>query len=45
MLEYKSAKKIDIGSDFRWVTLSQIKELILENAIVNPHLRTLVSFI
>ena len=45
MVEYKSAKKIDIGSDFRWVTLSQIKELILENAIVNPHLRTLVSFI
>ena len=45
MVEYKSAKKIDIGSDFRWVTLSQIKELILEKAIVNPHLRTLVSFI
>ena len=45
LVEYKSAKKIDIGSDFRWVTLSQIKELILENAIVNPHLRTLVSFI
>ena len=42
---YRTAKKIDIGSDFRWVTLSQIKELILENAIVNPHLRTLVSFI
>ena len=45
MVEYKSAKKLDIGSDFRWVTLNQIKELILENAIVNPHLRTLVSFI
>tara|TARA_B100000989_G_C19493064_1_gene450732 strand:- start:661 stop:1368 length:708 start_codon:yes stop_codon:yes gene_type:complete len=45
MVEYKSNKKIDTGSDFKWVTLSQIKELILENAIINPHLRTLVSFI
>ena len=45
MVEYKSNKKIDIGSDFKWVTLSHIKELILENAIINPHLRTLVSFI
>ena len=45
MVEYKSNKKIDIGSDFKWVTLGQIKELILENAIINPHLRTLVSFI
>ena len=45
MLEYKSNKKIELGSDFKWVTLSQIKELVLENAIVNPHLRTLVSFI
>ena len=45
MVEYKSTKKIEIGSDFKWVTLSQIKELILENAIINPHLRTLVSFI
>ena len=45
MVEYNSNKKIDIGSDFKWVTLSQIKELILENAIINPHLRTLVSFI
>jgi hypothetical protein len=25
--------------------LKQIKELILENAMINPHLRTLVSFI
>jgi len=45
MLEHKSKKKIALGSNFKWVTLSQIKELILENAIVNPHLRTLVSFI
>ena len=45
MVEYKSTKKIEIGSDFKWVTLSQIKELILENAVINPHLRTLVSFI
>ena len=45
MVEYKSTKKIEIGSDFKWVTLSQIKELILENSIINPHLRTLVSFI
>ena len=45
MLEYKSNKKIELRSDFKWVTLSQIKELVLENAIVNPHLRTLVSFI
>ena len=45
MVEYRSNKEIEIGSDFKWVTLSQIKELILENAVINPHLRTLVSFI
>ena len=31
--------------DYIWLTLKQIKELILENAMINPHLRTLVSFI
>ena len=37
--------KIDLGDDYIWVTLRQIKELIWENAIINPHLRTLVSYI
>lgn len=45
ILEHFGNHKIDIDSDFKWLTLKQIKELILENAIVNPHLRTLVSFI
>ena len=45
LLEHQEKKMINITEDFKWVTLKQIKELILENAMVNPHLRTLVSFI
>ena len=45
IVEYTGKKSIKISSDYKWVTLSQIKELIFENAMVNPHLRTLVSFI
>lgn len=45
LAEYKGNKKIKISSDYKWVTLKQIKELILQNAMINPHLRTLVSFI
>ena len=45
LVEHVGKSEVQIGSDFKWITLNQIKELILENAIVNPHLRTLVSFI
>ncbi len=45
MLEHSGNDKIVIDTNFKWLTLKQIKELILENAIINPHLRTLVSFI
>lgn len=45
LVEHVGKSEVRIGSDFKWITLKQIKELILENAIVNPHLRTLVSFI
>ena len=45
LLNHESHKKIKIDSDFKWVTLKQIKELIFENAMINPHLRGLVSFI
>ena len=43
--EHQEKKSIDITDDFKWVSLKQIKELILEKAMINPHLRTLVSFI
>jgi oxidase EvaA len=45
LINHQSNKKIVIDEDYIWVTLRQIKELILENAIVNPHLRSLVSFL
>ena len=45
LINHQSNKKIIIDEDYTWVTLRQIKELILENAIVNPHLRSLVSFL
>ena len=45
LLNHNSHEVIKIESDFKWVTLQQIKQLILENAMVNPHLRGLVSFI
>ena len=45
LVEHIGKNKINISSDYKWLSLNQIKELILENAIINPHLRTLVSFI
>ena len=45
VLEHVGKNNISIGSDYMWLTLKQIKELILENSMINPHLRTLVSFI
>ena len=45
VIEHISNDKLEIETDFKWFTLKQIKELILENAMINPHLRTLVSFI
>ena len=45
LINYQSKKEIIIDEDYTWVTLKQIKELILENAMVNPHLRSLVSFL
>ena len=40
-----SNERMKIEEDFKWITLVQIKQLILENAIINPHLRSLVSFL
>ena len=40
-----SNERMKIEEDFKWITLIQIKQLILENAIINPHLRSLVSFL
>jgi dTDP-4-dehydro-6-deoxy-alpha-D-glucopyranose 2,3-dehydratase len=45
ILEHVGKNKINIENDYKWITLYQIKKLILENAMINPHLRTLVSFI
>ena len=45
LINHNSKESIKVDSDFMWVTLKQIKKLILENAMVNPHLRGLVSFI
>ena len=45
LINHNSQETIKIDSDFKWVTLKQIKQLILQNAMVNPHLRGLVSFI
>ena len=45
LVDYFGQEKINLGLDYKWLTLDQIKTLIQENAMVNPHLRTLVSFI
>ena len=45
LAEHVGKNNIKISSDYKWISLNQIKELILENAMINPHLRTLVSFI
>ena len=44
MINYKSNKNIIITNDFSWITMWQIKNLIRQNAFINPHLRGLVSF-
>jgi oxidase EvaA len=38
-------KEIKLPKNFKWMTMYQIKKLIFLNAIVNPHLRSLISFI
>ncbi len=45
IVEHKGKKITKLPENYNWATLYQIKKLILENAIVNPHLRSLVSFI
>ena len=45
LVNHKMNEKINIDENFKWITLKQIKELIFEDAMVNPHLRSLVSFI
>ena len=45
LIDHKSNTKIPLYDDFKWITLKQIKQLILQNAMVNPHLRGLVSFV
>ena len=45
LVDYYGHDKINFGLDYKWLTLAQIKILIQENAMINPHLRTLVSFI
>ena len=45
VVDHQSNEDIEFENDYKWATLKQIKDLILENAMINPHLRTLVSFI
>jgi oxidase EvaA len=41
----RDGKNINLpNKDFMWLSLFQIKELMKENAWVNPHLRSLLSF-
>ena len=45
IVEHQGKQIKKIPDNYQWATLYQIKKLILENAIINPHLRSLVSFI
>ena len=45
VVDHQGNEDIEFENDYKWATLKQIKDLILENAMINPHLRTLVSFI
>ena len=45
LVDHQGKSNIELDFDYNWLTLKQIKTLIMENAIINPHLRTLVSFI
>lgn len=45
LADHQGKDDIEFDLDYKWLTLKQIKTLILENAIINPHLRTLVSYI
>ena len=43
MINYTSNRKIIISTDFHWITMWKIKNLIRQNAFINPYLRGLVS--
>ena len=45
LADHQGRNDIEFDLNYKWLTLKQIKTLILENAIINPHLRTLVSYI
>lgn len=43
LVEMDEAIEINAGDTFEWFSLWQIKELINENAWVNPHIRSIIS--
>ena len=45
LADHQGRNDIEFDLNYKWLTLKQIKTLILENAMINPHLRTLVSYI
>ena len=45
LVEVDPADLPEIPDDFRWFTLSQIKQLLLEDNYINPHVRSILCHI
>ena len=45
IIEISNDHQLEIEENFKWVTLYSIKELIRQETCINPHLRSLVSFV
>jgi len=45
LVEVEASMLPDIPYDFRWFTLSQIKQLLLEDNYINPHVRSILCHI
>jgi dTDP-4-dehydro-6-deoxy-alpha-D-glucopyranose 2,3-dehydratase len=45
MLVELSDEKIEIPDDYIWVTMHQIKQLLKHDNLVNPHVRSIISYL
>ena len=43
LVQIPDSLKVSVGNTFTWLSLFQIKSLIKQDAIVNPHVRSLIS--
>ncbi len=45
LVEVDESTKIDVPSDYIWLTMYQLKQLLKENNLVGPHVRGIIAFL